>query len=123
MRTLDVELTLLPQTEPGTIIGVVRDEQGQPLSEAYVGAFPAGVVPSLFMPATIETLSSFEGYKLEVAPGTYTLVCTKSGYALTTEIVVVEPGAERTADFRLTSEETIWRQSDIQGTLIPLNGP
>jgi hypothetical protein len=123
VRNLDVELSLMPQIEPGTITGIVRDEQGQPLGEAYVGAFPADMVPSLFMPATIETLSNFEGYQLEVEPGTYTLVCTKSGYALTTEVVVVEPGAQRTVDFTLTSEETIWRQSDIQGTLIPLYGP
>jgi hypothetical protein len=122
-RTLDVELELTPYIEPGTVTGIVTDEQNQPLSEAYVGAFTAGITPSLFMPATAETLSTFEGYELVLPPGAYTFVCTKSGFALTTKVVVVESGSDRTVDFSLVSEETIWRQSDAQGMLVPLSGP
>lgn len=112
VRLLDFELNPVVEPDVGTVLGVVTDEDGEMLVDAYIGAFPAGTDPSIFAIATAEVLSVETGYELASLPvGTYTLVCIRSGYAPESEIVVVDKDGEHTIDFELVSEEDIWRES------------
>jgi hypothetical protein len=83
-----------------------------------VGVFPKDAVPSIFMVAQTETLSVEEGYILvDVPAGEYTVICTKSGYALDTADVVVEEGGTHYIDFTLDSEEKIFRDTNLAGVI------
>ena len=106
---LEVELKPAPEVVTGRITGKVKDEEGDPIPGAYVGALPSGVIPSIYTPVSGETLSEFTGYTLELPAGTYTVVCTASGFAPQVKTAVVEENGEYTLDFTLISEETLWR--------------
>jgi hypothetical protein len=113
---LDAELDVIPDYVGGIVLGSITTEDGENLTDAYVGVFPKDEVPSIFMVAQAETLSTDEGYIMaDVPPGEYTVICTRSGYALdTADVVVVEKGTHY-VDFTLDSEEKIFRETDFAG--------
>jgi len=115
---LDAELDIIPDYEGGIVLGNITTEDGENLPDAYVGVFPKDAVPSIFMVAQAETLSVEEGYILvDVPAGEYTVICTKSGYALDTADVVVEEGGTHYIDFTLDSEEKIFRDTNLAGVI------
>jgi len=121
---LDIELEVRAAYNGGTVLGVVRTVEGEVLKDAYVGIFHDVEVPSLFMIAERETLSTESGYVLPNIPaGKYTVICMRSGYALRTQSVVVEEFGIHRVDFVLDSEEKIWRTTNVgDGSRVP-NGP
>ena len=119
---LDIELTPAAAIQMGTVKGTISNEDGKVLGDAYVGAFPAGVVLSIYSIATEEMLSTAQGYSLDLPPGSYTIVCTKSGYAPKWRHLTVAAGLEYTLDFSLISEETIWREGNTAGPILPIKG-
>lgn len=115
---LDAELDIIPDYEGGIVLGNITAEDGENLEDAYVGIFPHDAIPSIFMVAEAETLSVEEGYILaDVPAGEYTVICTKSGYALETADVVVEENGTHYVNFDLESEEKIFRDTNISELL------
>jgi len=105
---LNIDLEPVVPFAAANLTGVVTNKDGEILDEAYVGIFPSGTVPSLEMVAVGEALSDLTGYTLTTIPeGTYTVLCTRSGYVLTSELLIVEPGNHYTIDFELGSEESL----------------
>jgi hypothetical protein len=101
----DYELDVIPDFDGGIVTGVVRTQDGEILDEAYVGLFPNDVQPSIYMVARKETLSTTDGYALGfIEPGTYTVICTHSGFALDSELVIIEENQTYNVDFILDAE-------------------
>ncbi len=110
---LDIEVDVIPDFDSGAVKGVVRNQDGEILEESYVGIFRNDVDPSIYMVAQEETLTTIDGYELaEIPPGTYTIICTHSGYVLESEPVNIEAFVEYTVDFVLDSDEDIWRSPE-----------
>lgn len=105
LRYLDVILEPVPDFVPGIVSGLVRNEDGEILSDAYIGVFLPGQVPGILTPAVTEVLTSQSGYLIDNLPeGTYTLLCLKSGYLLESELLLIEEGQSSTVDFELEPE-------------------
>jgi len=104
-RVLDFDLEPVVPFNGATMSGSVTNINGQGLDEAYVGIFPSGTVPSLYMIAISETLSSGSGYTIaDIPAGTYTVVCTRSGYLLESDVLIAEEGNSYTLNFELDEE-------------------
>ena len=88
-RILDFDLDPVTPYVGGDLIGNVTNEAGENLSGAYIGIFSSGTVPSVYMVAVDEVLTGPTGYEIEAVPaGTYTVICTASGYVLESEILI-----------------------------------
>jgi len=110
---LDFTLDVIPDFDGGIVTGVVRTQDGEILEDAYVGIFDNNVQPSIYMVARQETLSATDGYTLgDIPPGTYTVICTHSGYALDSELLVVEENQVYSVDFVLDAEKIIPSMND-----------
>ncbi|MFQ3548583.1 MAG: carboxypeptidase-like regulatory domain-containing protein [Armatimonadota bacterium] len=87
--------TLTPQ--PGSITGTVKDSSNNPIVGATVSTNTGGY--------STTTNSSGEYTLSNVAPGTYDVTASKSGYVSSTNSgVVVNPGASTTSNFTLTAQ-------------------
>jgi len=105
-RNLDIEMEIIsPSIEYGAVTGFVRNAEGEILNDAYVGIFENDVVPSIYMIAVGEALSGPAGYYLDIPEGTYTMICTRSGYQMESELVIVEADGIAEIDMILTSED------------------
>ncbi len=112
---LDIDMDVIPDFEWGSMIGFVKNADGDVLKDSYVGIFPESTVPSLYMVAQEETLSG-QGYLVNhIPPGTYTVICTHSGYALKTALVVVQANQTTGVNFVLDSDDYRWRSSEHSG--------
>lgn len=82
----------------GVIKGVVRDESGKPLADAFVAIFRVGTSKLLK-----QVRSSSDGsFLTRIIPGTYTVLAIAQGYnPITLEQVKVNPSAELTYGFKL----------------------
>jgi hypothetical protein len=111
---VDITMVATEQVETGTVTGTIKDETGVVINNAYVGALPGGIVLSIYSIAQRELFSSSKGYTMNLPPGIYKIVCTKSGYVPKTKLVTVTPGSNEKIDFTLMSEEAAWIQSMLQ---------
>lgn len=104
-RVLDVDLDPVVPYVGGNIFGQVTNEADENLAGAYIGIFPSGTIPSVYMVAVDEALTGPTGYEIAAVPaGTYTVICTASGYYLRSQILIVEAGNPYTLDFELERE-------------------
>jgi hypothetical protein len=112
--TVDITIAKSKPFEACVLTGTIKDENGDVINNAYVGALPGGIALSIYSIADSELFSSNLGYKLTLPPGTYKIVCTKSGYVPKIKTVTVTPGNNEPVDFTLMSEENAWIKSLLQ---------
>jgi len=112
---LDIDMDVIPDFEWGSVMGSVKNADGDVLEDSYVGIFPQSTVPSLYMVAQEETLSGQAYILTHIPPGTYTVICTHSGYALKTAVVVVQANQTTGVNFVLDSDDYRWRSSEHSG--------
>ena len=89
---LDVVLNPTTPFDGGTVGGVVHNADGVGIADAYVGLFANDLMPSIYMVATSETLTSPDGSfeMTDLPPGTYQAIVIVSGYELSSTLVIVE---------------------------------
>lgn len=115
-RDLSVELEKDPKINTGRITGFVKDKDGLVLKDAFIGAFPTNVVPSIYANTSEEVLTSLAGYAIEVPEGQYVLICLKSGFVPVYKAIHVAVGGDYIVDFKLTTEEDQWRRTGYYGS-------
>lgn len=87
----DMSLTWEPVVLDGTILGVVRDENNSPIMGAMVSAGGQNV-----------SSNSTGNYLISLAPGTYSLTCTATGYhPYSQDDIVVLPNTNTFVDISL----------------------
>jgi hypothetical protein len=95
---IKAETAVEKKSELGVIKGVVRDEGGKPIADAFVAIFRAGTSKLLKQVRS----TSNGSFLTKIIPGTYTVLAVAQGYnPVTLATVQVNPSAELIYGFKL----------------------